>query len=139
MINKINVSGKNSFKLVIFFTCLSVFNFAAVLDNPIDTAHQQETTVNAPQDTNTESHESAAEGADHGKTSQPVNISKIAFEHILDSHSWHLWGEGHDAVSMALPVILKTDNGFVTFMSSEFHHDTHGMVVVEKNGQSFIN
>ena len=139
MINKINVSGKNSFKLVIFFTCLSVFNFAAVLDNPIDTAHQQETTVNAPQHTSTESHESAAEGADHGKTSQPVNISKIAFEHILDSHSWHLWGEGHDAVSMALPVILKTDNGFVTFMSSEFHHDTHGMVVVEKNGQSFIN
>lgn len=76
----------------------------------------------------------AAENAD-----APVNISAIAFEHILDSHSWHFWGDGHDAVSAPLPVILKTDNGIVFFMSSEFHHDTHGLVVVEKNGQRFVN
>ncbi len=69
----------------------------------------------------------------------PVDISKVAFEHILDSHSWHFWGEGHDAVSLSLPVILKTDNGLVTFMSSAFHHDAHGKVVVEKNGERFVN
>lgn len=81
--------------------------------------------------------------ADHHATANsedaPVNISQVAFEHILDSHSWHLWGEGHDAVSISLPVILKTDNGIVMFSSGEFHHDTHGTVVVEKNGQRFVN
>lgn len=69
----------------------------------------------------------------------PIDISKVAFEHILDSHTWHFWGEGHDAVSVALPVILKTDAGIVTFMSSEFHHDLTGTVVLEKNGQRFVN
>ncbi len=68
-----------------------------------------------------------------------VDISAIAFEHILDAHSWHLLGEGHDAVAIPLPVILKTDNGIVTFMSSAFHHDTHGRFVFEKNGQRFVN
>lgn len=70
---------------------------------------------------------------------EKVDITKVAFEHILDSHSWHLFGEGHDAVSISLPVILKTDKGLVIFSSGEFHHDTHGMHVVEKNGERFVN
>jgi len=74
----------------------------------------------------------------HGKE-QKVDITKVAFEHILDSHSWHLFGEGHDAVSIPLPVILKTNNGLVVFSSGEFHHDTHGTHVVEKNGERFVN
>lgn len=74
----------------------------------------------------------------HGKD-QKVDITKVAFEHILDSHSWHLFGEGHDAVSIPLPVILKTNNGLVVFSSGEFHHDTHGTHVVEKNGERFVN
>ena len=77
-------------------------------------------------------HESHAEGG-------PVDITAVAFEHILDSHSWHFWGEGHDAVSLPLPVILKGKNGIYTFMSSEFHHDNQGFVVVEKNGERFVN
>lgn len=87
-----------------------------------------------------ESHEQAAPAHNdaHG-SSEKVDITKVAFEHILDSHSWHLFGEGHDAVSIPLPVILKTKNGLVIFSSSEFHHDTHGTVVVEKNGERFVN
>ncbi|MCX8080135.1 MAG: F0F1 ATP synthase subunit A [Bacteroidia bacterium] len=68
-----------------------------------------------------------------------LNISEIAFEHILDSHSWHLWGEGHQAVSIPLPVILKTKKGLVIFSSSAFHHDIEGKVVVEKEGYRFVN
>ena len=67
------------------------------------------------------------------------NAMEMILHHIADAHSWHLWGEGHDAVSISLPVILYTDNGIVTFSSSAFHHDTEGKVVVEKNGQSFVN
>ncbi len=60
-------------------------------------------------------------------------------EHISDAHSWHFWGGGHDAVSMPLPVILWTDNGLVTFMSSEFHHDVEGHHIVSKKGMNFVN
>jgi F-type H+-transporting ATPase subunit a len=63
----------------------------------------------------------------------------VIMHHISDAHSFHIYGEGHEAVSVPLPVILWTDNGLVTFMSSEFHHDDHGHVVVEKNGMFFVN
>ena len=68
----------------------------------------------------------------------PIDISAIALEHVSDSHSWHFWGEGHDAVAAPLPVILKGNNGIAFFMSSEFHHDNEGKVVVEKNGERFV-
>ncbi|MDX1348617.1 MAG: F0F1 ATP synthase subunit A [Putridiphycobacter sp.] len=58
--------------------------------------------------------------------------------HVLDAHDIHLWGEGHDAVSVPLPIILWTDNGLVTFMSSAFHHDDAGHEIVERNGMSFV-
>lgn len=82
--------------------------------------------------------ESAIHIPDHSEK-KPVDITKVAFEHILDAHSWHLWGEGHHSVSIPLPVILKTNNGLVMFMSSEFHHDVHGIHIVEKNGEKFVN
>jgi F-type H+-transporting ATPase subunit a len=69
----------------------------------------------------------------------PVDIAAVAFEHILDSHSWHFWGEHEHAVSLSLPVILKGNNGIAFFMSSDFNHDLHGKVVVEKNGERFVN
>jgi F-type H+-transporting ATPase subunit a len=59
--------------------------------------------------------------------------------HVMDAHSIHLWGKDHDAVSVPLPVVLWTENGLVTFMSSEFHHDDKGHHVVEKDGMSFVN
>lgn len=88
---------------------------------------------------NAEAH--AAGAVTHTDTTKKkkVNIAEVAFEHILDSHSWHLWGHGHDAVAMPLPVILKTNNGLVFFSSSAFHHDVHGVEVVEKNGERFVN
>jgi F-type H+-transporting ATPase subunit a len=67
-----------------------------------------------------------------------VNMAEIAIEHVLDSHSWHLWGDEHP-VSLPLLVILKTTSGFVSFSSGEFHHDIHGKVIVEKGGQRFVN
>lgn len=75
----------------------------------------------------------------HENHDKEVNIAEIAFEHILDSHSWHLFGEGHEAISIPLPVILKTNQGLVIFSSSAFHHDVEGKVLVEKGGQKFVN
>ena len=63
------------------------------------------------------------ESHDSQESKGPINISEVAFEHILDNHSWHLWGEGHHSFSIPLPVILMGKNGIVFFMSSEFDHD----------------
>ena len=80
-----------------------------------------------------ETHES--ESKSNGK----YNPVPPIMEHISDAHSWHFWGGGHDAVSLALPVILLTDNGLVTFMSSEFHHDVEGHHIVSNKGMRFVN
>lgn len=52
-----------------------------------------------------------------------VDIAKVAFEHILDSHYWHLWGEGEDAVAIPLPCIVYSNTrGLMVFSSSVFEH-----------------
>lgn len=66
---------------------------------------------------------------------EEFNATDMIMHHIADAHDWHFFGN----TSLALPVILKTDNGFVSFMSSEFHHDATGTHVVEKNGMKFVN
>jgi F-type H+-transporting ATPase subunit a len=88
-----------------------------------------------------EEQEHAAEPVSHETKSKEdkVDMAALAIEHVLDSHSWHLWGEGHEAVSISLPVILKTKGGIVSFSSGEFHHDVHGQTIVEKNGERFVN
>ncbi len=72
---------------------------------------------------------------EHGGKFDPV---PMIMEHISDAHEIHWWGHGHDAVSWPLPVILWTNDGLVTFMSSEFHHDNEGKHLVEKGGQQFV-
>jgi F-type H+-transporting ATPase subunit a len=118
----ITITGKSKFILNLF---IAIFLFSV-------------STVSASDGAEPEQH--LSQGQSHEtKKSDDIDITKIAFEHILDSHSWHLWGEHHDAVSIPLPVILKGNNGLALFSSSEFHHDTHGTVVVEKNGERFVN
>ncbi|MGY6561369.1 MAG: F0F1 ATP synthase subunit A [Luteibaculaceae bacterium] len=62
----------------------------------------------------------------------------MIMHHIGDAHDFHIIGEGENAVSLPLPVILWTDKGLITFMSSAFHHDDEGKVVVEKNGLRLV-
>ncbi|MGO3706688.1 MAG: F0F1 ATP synthase subunit A [Mesonia hippocampi] len=67
------------------------------------------------------------------------NPTDMIMHHIGDAHGWHFMGAGDNSVTLPLPVILYTDNGIVTFMSSEFHHDIEGKHIVEKNGMRFVN
>ncbi|MCB9363840.1 MAG: F0F1 ATP synthase subunit A [Flavobacteriales bacterium] len=62
----------------------------------------------------------------------------VIMHHIADAHDWHLFDYNGHSYSMPLPIILWTDNGLVTFMSSAFHHDDAGHHLVEKNGMSFV-
>lgn len=69
------------------------------------------------------------------KQDEPFDTKELIFHHIKDSHGFHVTGD----ITIPLPVILWTDNGLVTFMSSEFHHDVDGKVIVEKKGLKFVN
>lgn len=72
---------------------------------------------------------------DKTEEEKPFNASELIFHHIGDSHSFHVTGD----FSVPLPIILWTNSGLVTFMSSEFHHDVEGKTVVEKKGMKFVN
>ncbi|WP_133547999.1 F0F1 ATP synthase subunit A [Salegentibacter sp. 24] len=67
------------------------------------------------------------------------NPTDMILHHIGDSHGWHFFGEGDSSFTLPLPVILLTEDGLVTFMSSKFHHDTEGEYVVEADGGRFVN
>ncbi|MDF2449019.1 MAG: F0F1-type synthase, alpha subunit [Bacteroidota bacterium] len=123
MTSKINTNSRFLYFFLVVFSLL--IGFSA----PVYCSEPHEDSIDQTHDEVGHGHESSG----------PVDITAVAFEHILDSHSWHFWGEGHDAVSAPLPVILKGNNGITVFMSSEFHHDTKGTVVVEKNGERFVN
>lgn len=69
---------------------------------------------------------------------EKFNPTELIMHHIGDGHDWHIVDIDGHAVSLALPVILWTDNGLVMFSSSEFHHDDHGTHVVEAGGQRFV-
>lgn len=79
------------------------------------------------------------EGAVSGKE----QVDAYILHHLKDSHDFHLFSYTSDSgerkhVGFPLPVILWSSNGLVTFMSSEFHHDDNGQVIVEKNGSKFV-
>jgi len=62
----------------------------------------------------------------------------FAFDHVLDAHEVHIAGEGASSITLPLPVILWTEKGLVTFLSSSFHHDNEGHHKVEKKGLNFV-
>lgn len=129
MTSKINIFRKFS------GVCLAVFALFLTVSSNLSASEPQEDGHVLAQEAN--GPHVVDPNAQGGKAK--VDISEVAFEHILDAHSWHFWGDHEHAVSMPLPVILKTNNGVVFFMSSEFHNDVHGKVVVEKNGERFVN
>lgn len=108
MTNKINTSG--AFRL--FFSTLLVL----FLSNPVSAIE--------PTELDSLSGHHQAEAAHHeAGAEENVDIAKVAFEHILDSHSWHIMGEGHEAVAMPLPIIIySSTKGLQFFSSSKFEH-----------------
>lgn len=78
---------------------------------------------------------SSVEKAEEG---EKFDVTSMIMHHIKDSHEFHLFDLNGEEYTIPLPVILWTDNGLVSFMSSEFHHDDSGKTIVEKNGQKFV-
>lgn len=79
---------------------------------------------------------------DGGRVNTKEEVEAYILHHIKDSHDFSLFSYTNDAgerkhIGFPLPVILWTSEGLVTFMSSEFHHNDDGHVIVEKNGLKF--
>ena len=72
------------------------------------------------------------------KNSHEFDVNEMIMHHIKDSHEFHIMDINGHAVSFPLPIILWTDNGLVSFLSSAFEHDNSGSVIVSRKGQDFI-
>lgn len=66
----------------------------------------------------------------------PEQIKNYIAHHLKDSHDFHLFTNNKTGThySFPLPIIVYTSKGVKTFMSSEFHHDDNGQVIVNKDG-----
>lgn len=79
---------------------------------------------------------------DGGQVNTKKEVEDYILHHIKDSHDFSLFSYTNNAgerkhVGFPLPMILWTSEGLVSFMSSEFHHNDDGHVLVEKNGVKF--
>ena len=66
------------------------------------------------------------------------DVNQVIMHHIKDSHDFHILDWNGHPVSVPLPVILWTNEGLVAFMSSEFHHDDSGEIIVKRKNQAFV-
>lgn len=73
-----------------------------------------------------------------GEGDKKFDPKDMIMHHVKDAHEFHIIDIHNKPISLPLPIILWTDNGLTTFMSSQFHHDDSGKVVVKQNGQKFV-
>ncbi len=79
---------------------------------------------------------------DGGQVNTQEEVTDYIKHHLKDSHDFTFFSYSTDEgerkhFGFPLPVILWSSEGLVTFMSSEFHHNDDGHVIVEKNGLKF--
>lgn len=79
---------------------------------------------------------------DGGRVNTKEEVEAYILHHIKDSHDFSLFSYTSDGgerkhIGFPLPIILWTSEGLVAFMSSEFHHNDDGHVIVEKKGLKF--
>ena len=73
----------------------------------------------------------------------PEEINEYIKHHLKDSHDFHLFSYTNDEgnavhIGFPLPVIVWTSEGLKVFMSSEFHHDDAGEIMVDAGGVNLV-
>lgn len=79
-----------------------------------------------------------AKDAKEGGDDEKFDPKEMIMHHVKDAHEFHIIDWNEKPISLPLPIILWTDNGLTTFMSSAFHHDDSGHEIVERNGAKFV-
>jgi F-type H+-transporting ATPase subunit a len=90
-----------------------------------------------------ESDKNNEEQSDGGRVNTKNEVEDYILHHIKDSHDFSLFSYTNDSgerkhFGFPLPVILWSSEGLVAFMSSAFHHNDDGHVIVERNGLKFV-
>lgn len=106
------------FFLLIVLALFATVNFAAISENNRDNQN------------------------DGGLVNTKEEVEAYILHHIKDSHDFSLFSYTSDEgerkhIGFPLPIILWTSEGLVTFMSSEFHHNDDGHVIVENVNLKF--
>jgi len=70
---------------------------------------------------------------------KPFNPKEMIMHHVKDAYGFEIIQWNNKPIAISLPIILWTDQGLITFMSSEFQYDYNGNVIVEKKGLRFTN
>jgi F-type H+-transporting ATPase subunit a len=74
----------------------------------------------------------------HAESTEAFNPSEFIIHHIADAHEIHLWGEGHSAVHIPLPIIVYSDeHGLDVFMSSAFEGHGDVRTAVRPSGATY--
>lgn len=116
MTSKINIFKKFKGATLLVFALFIALSGKLLASEPDEASAANHDTHAAVADA--DAHATDAHAAEaHGEEGK-VDITKVAFEHILDSHSWHFWGEGHDAVAMPLPIYLFKHKRLTNFFFS---------------------
>jgi F-type H+-transporting ATPase subunit a len=111
---KMKIFKRKNTLFLLVFALFSLISLRSLAFEQHEGAHAEHDSTQATAEPGAAHHE--------GKEGE-INITAVAFEHILDSHYWHFWGEGHDAVAIPLPCIIYSNTkGFQFFSSSVFEH-----------------
>lgn len=74
-----------------------------------------------------------------GEEENNFDPKEMIMHHIKDAYGFHIIDINKKPISIPLPIILWTDEGLVTFMSSKFHHDSDGEEIVSVDKGKFVN
>ena len=120
--------------------CFVIFAIFLAFSLKLNASEPVEHSLEETQAVVVDGHHSAAHALKEHDPNAPVDIAAVAFEHILDAHSWHLFGDGEYAVAIPLPVILySSTKGLQVFSSAKFNHghsDYNGYRIVDEEIKS---
>ncbi len=107
--------GKRTLFLVVVLVISGLFSGKISASEPTEHSHAEQDSIHAASAHATGGHTDGKE--------EKIDIAAVAFEHILDSHYWHFWGEGEGTVAAPLPIIIYSNKaGLQVFSSGKFEH-----------------
>lgn len=75
-----------------------------------------------------------SEGLKAQNAEEDVNVNELVFGHIGDAYEWHIATLGETAISIPLPVIVKSSTGWHVFSASKLEEGEYEGLYIAKSG-----